>query len=389
MALAERAFVASPPRQRELIINALPLANDTVGIGVYSRRLVLGLLARRPQLKCAPVVVAPHWLVSRLDPGLDVVRLRSPRVGQPLLDEVLWSHRLGNWARRRDALFFSPSSFWSTSAPQSCVVVHHDRIYHDFPKYLGRWGLRKALAYRAEGFLGRCRFIITHSEHSRRDLAAIPGVAPDRIRVITPWLPEDFNPQHAARLVPLVREKYRLPERFWLYVGGYDYRKNVELLIAAYGRVARERGAPRLVLAGRMPSARGPYCQVEAALARAGLSSDLVIRPGFIAAEDMPGLFRGAELLIYPSRYEGFGLPPMEAMGCGCPAICADGSSLPELVRDRAYRFRDDDEAGLAALLARALPTRLPLNPSFARRDFDGKVAMDAFVTLFNEVAAS
>jgi glycosyltransferase involved in cell wall biosynthesis len=268
------------------------------------------------------------------------------------------------------------------------VVFQHDRIPHFFPAYLGRRGIRKALADRTEGFLRRCRWIVTHSEHGRRDLAQIPGVLAERIQVIRPWLPDEFNPQEAARLAPVVRSKYRLPERFWLYVGGFDYRKNVELLIAAYARVAGPE-APRLVLAGRLPPSSGPYCDVQGALARAGLREDAIVCPGFIASEDMPGLFGAAELMIYPSRYEGFGLPPMEAMGCGCPAVCADNSSLPEVVRDAEYRFTDNDEAALRAVLARARAERLPFNPSFTRADFSEKLALDAYVTLFNSLAAA
>jgi glycosyltransferase involved in cell wall biosynthesis len=378
-----------PAPRRELIINGLPLASDAVGIGVYGRRLVRGLLARRAALTCTPIVVVPKWLAPRFDLETDVMDLWSPRAGHALLDEAIWSHHVGSWARQRGALFFSPAPLWSRFAPEASVIFQHDRIHHFFPRYLGRKGLRRGLINRAEACLGRCRLVVTHSEHGRRDLAAIPGVVADRIRVIRPWLTAEFNRHNAARLAPLVRSKYRLPQRFWLYVGGYDYRKNVELLIAAYARVARGCDAPRLVLAGRLPPRNKRYCDVTAALERSGLSGDRVFCPGFIAGQDMPGLFGGAELLIYPSRYEGFGLPPMEAMGCGCPAIAADTSSLPEVVRDPDYRFGDDDEAGLGALLARAVPERLPLNPSFTREDFSEQVAMDAYVTLFNEVAAT
>jgi len=398
-----RTGTAPSLRTRELVIDGLPLADDSVGVGVYGRRLVRSLLARREDLTCTPIVAAPAWLAPRLDAGAPSAArdreparrqppftfVRSPRSGHPLIDAAIWSQRVGLWARRRGAMFFSPAPFWAAVAPEACVVVQHDRIPHYFPAYLGRKLVRKFLARRSDAFLRRCRAIVVHSEHGRRDVAGIPGLAADRIRVIRPWLPDEFNPPDAARLAPGVRETYRLPPRFWLYVGGYDYRKNVELLIAAYARVAREPEAPRLVLAGPMPPTRGPYCDVEGALARAELPAGAVVRPGFIAAEDMPGLFGAAELMIYPSRYEGFGLPPMEAMGCGCPAICADTSSLPEVVRDADYRFADHDAASLGALLERAAQRRLPPNPSFTRNDFREKMSLDAYVALFNDMTAS
>ena len=372
--------------KRELIINGFPLANDAVGIGAYGLRVARGLLQRRAELRVVPVIAAPAWLAARLDFGGDLRALASPRPGHPLLDQAVWSARLGAHARARGALLFSPAPFWSPLAPSDSVVCHHDRIYHHFPRYLGRKFVRHVLAYRAEKFLRRCRVIVTESEHARNDIAKIPGVRAESISVIRAWLPQEFNPEHARRTAGGVRKKYGLPERFWLYVGGYDYRKNVEMMIAAYAQTAGKTDAPRLVLAGRMPPRNGPFCDVEGAVRRAGLRDDAVIRPGFIDHADMPGLFGAAELMIYPSRHEGFGLPPMEAMGCGCPAICGDNSSLPEVVSDADYRFRDDGQEGLAKLLSRAATGRLPLNPAFTRDDFDERKAMDAYVNLFNGI---
>ena len=106
-----------------------------------------------------------------------------------------------------------------------------------------------------------------------------------------------------------------------------------------------------------------------------------VIMPGFIASEDMPGLYGAAELLIYPSLYEGFGLPAMEAMGCGCPAVSSDNTSLPEVVKDKEYRFNTQSPEKLIKILVRAASTALPMNPSFAQTEFSEKTALSLLIS--------
>ncbi|HEY5930473.1 MAG TPA: glycosyltransferase, partial [Burkholderiales bacterium] len=159
-----------------------------------------------------------------------------------------------------------------------------------------------------------------------------------------------------------------LPARYWLYVGGYDYRKNLELLIDAYGRAAQSSECPSLVLAGNIPrNLSKPVCDVHGALRRAGIASERVCCPGYIDAGDLAAVYAGAELFIYPSLSEGFGLPPVEAMSCGCPAIVADTTSLPEVVTDEDYRFPVGHSARLVEMLLSAARAPLPLNPGFDR----------------------
>ena len=103
--------------------------------------------------------------------------------------------------------------------------------------------------------------------------------------------------------------------------------------------------------------------------------------PGFIASEDMPGFYGAAELLIYPSLYEGFGLPPMEAMGCGCPAVSANNTSLPEVIKDSSYRFSVLLPEELINLLIRAASKALPMNPSFAQNEYSEKTALSLLIS--------
>lgn len=165
--------------------------------------------------------------------------------------------------------------------------------------------------------------------------------------------------------------KYRLPARYWLYTGGYDYRKNLECLITAYAATWARHACPPLVLAGKIPTdLRKPVCDIPRAMTRANLTGSEVLMPGFIDDNDMAALYSGSELFVYPSLAEGFGLPPLEAMACGCPALAANATSLPEVVVDEAYRFSPFHPGQLTDLLKQAARSPLPLNPGFDRLHF-------------------
>ncbi len=360
---------------RRLLVDGWHLAQSGVGMAVYARRLVAGLQHCEAFKERALCVVLPAWQPrpTWLEDTVEIRVVRAFRTGHPLLDEVLWKDHVGAWTARwfpKDILF-SPAPFWARRAPAYTVVTQHDCIYRLFPRYRGRLLVRRWMQDRNEAFLRRARLIFTESEAAGEDLVCLAGAPRDRLCVIPAWLPRNYTPERARQDVPRVQNKYKLPPAgYWLYVGGYDYRKDVETLVAAYATVTGSR--PPLVLAGRIPSdLKKPMCDVQGAIIRAGLPPGAVCMPGFIEEDDMPGLYGGASLFVYPSLYEGFGLPPLEAMGCGCPSICADNSSLPEVVRDPEYRFPGGDKQALAALLSKAAATPLPLNPLFCRARHD------------------
>lgn len=366
----------------------------TVGLGVFSERLAGALVRRASEAGLDVEVVVPKARceqVSRLLPQAKVSVIESPRVGHTLLNEYLWKNRVGSWCARfrPQAILLSPAPFWSVRTPRQTVVVHHDCISRRFTRYHGKWLLRRWLVSQSEKFLSRCEVVITESQHARGDLIELAGVPSDKIRVIPAWLPPEYEVAAARQDAGRVRAQYNLPERYWLYVGGYDYRKNVEMLVAAYAAARVQSSCPTLVLAGNVPApgcVRGPVCDVHGALKQAGLANDAVLRPGIVAAADMPGLYGGAELFLYPSLYEGFGLPPLEAMGCGCPAVVADNSSLPEVVADAGYRFKTDGIEGLKGVLAAAARQRLVLNPSFSAQEFSESDAMNQYLAVIRSL---
>ena len=343
--------------QPELIISGLGLANRQVGQGVYARHIVEGMLRRCPQFPFRVIIPAGDEDLRRLVPEENRMELDGrPPHPHDMIANIYWSNRVAAYAARAhpDAVFHSPSPIWAWSCPARTVVTLHDCIYRHFTRYLGRRLVRRWLIGATERYAAGAELVLTDSEFSRRDLAAHAGIRAEKIQVLYPWVDQrSFDPLDDESL-SAVRVKWRLPKRFWLYLGGYDYRKNVELLIAAYAQ-ARQASSrvPPLVLAGRIPPAgKSPVlCDVLGAIRAASLPSDSVLMPGIIDDADMPGLYRLAALLVYPSLMEGFGLPPAEAMAVGTPVLASNASSLPEVVRESRCRFDPSSPEDLRARL--------------------------------------
>lgn len=370
---------------RRLWINGLHAGMEGVGQGVYAQRL-LAMFARHVEsAACEITVVMPEQQAARAAELLRPLHIEGRRLSQinnPLLRATDWNIRFFALPelREKGTIAFSPGSGWGLRTPRTLAMTYHDCIYRHFSAYMGRRFARAWLTRRAERFLRHAKTVFTESEHAARDIHQLLGIAQEKIAVIPAWLPPEYSVELAQAQREAVRQKYRLPDRYWLYVGGYDIRKNVEFMIRAYTEAQKRSPCPPLVLAGRIPTTVGPtLCNVLGALNASGLNRNAFPQPGFIANEDLPSLYAGAELFVYPSLMEGYGLPPLEAMGCGCPAIVADNSSLREVVLDASYRFDTSSTGQLVSLFLRAAESPLTLDPSFRRDNHDETQAAQAY----------
>lgn len=210
------------------------------------------------------------------------------------------------------------------------------------PAPVHRWLYRRAVRASAR----RAEAIVTLSEASRRDIAAhVPEVSA-RVEVVPCAVPRWFRPAGTDRIEAW---RARLDGRpYWAYFGGFDPRKGLDLLIEAMARaLARRADAPALVLAG----ARNALAERLAATAVArGVRIHL---PGYVPDAELSALLGGARLFLYPSHYEGFGIPPLLAMAAGTPCVSSDAAALPEVVGDAALVFPAGDVEALAGLLAK------------------------------------
>ncbi len=197
----------------------------------------------------------------------------------------------------------------------------------------------------------RADHIITVSEYSKRDLIQTYGVSHEKITVTYEGAGDAFIPLEREKAKEAVARKYGISGEFILYVGRLQARKNLMRLVDAYALVHKAGFPHKLVLAGKMDSMFQP---VLSRLRDLKLEKDVHL-PGYVEALDLPSMYNAAEVFVYPSLFEGFGLPVVEAMACGTPVVTSRGSSLEEVAGDAAVLVDPLDEKSIAGSLMRIL----------------------------------
>lgn len=191
--------------------------------------------------------------------------------------------------------------------------------------------------------------LITVSEFSKRDLCDWSGIDPTKVSVVHNGVSEQFHPVSDEQLLDAVRQRYNLPRRFIFCIGSTEPRKNIRRAIEAFGQLRRVGSDIQLVVAGV------DYCGVGPGEAFEGLDLDGVVLAGFVQDFDLPAIYSMAEVFFFPSLYEGFGLPPLEAMACGTPVVTSSKTSLPEVVGDAAVMADPRKTGELAGALEMVL----------------------------------
>lgn len=193
--------------------------------------------------------------------------------------------------------------------------------------------------------------VLTISEHTRQDVIGLLGVPPDRVTTTYCGVDETFHPL-APEQVEAYRKQRGLPDRYVLYLGTLEPRKNVLTLLRAFGHLRARGDIPhRLVLAG---APGWQYESIYDTVAALGLGSAVQFL-GFVAPSEQTLCYNGADLFVYPSLYEGFGLPVLEAMACGVPVVSSNAASLPEVVGDAGVQVDPLDDVGLAEAMGLVL----------------------------------
>lgn len=219
------------------------------------------------------------------------------------------------------------------------VVTCNDLISIFFPENLplasrlfySKW---EPLSYR------RADHIIAISEHTKKDILALLKIPQEKITVIPLAASKDFRPVTSSVKLKAVQQKYQTGIDYILHVSTIEPRKNLSFLVRAYALAVREGIDTKLVITGK----KGWFYDGLFRLVEELNLTDRVIFTGYVDDKDMPALYSGAKIFVFPSLYEGFGLPPLEAMACGTPVISSNTSSMPEVIANAGILLSPKDE---------------------------------------------
>lgn len=246
--------------------------------------------------------------------------------------------------RERIDVFHSPVNVLPERVPCAAVVTVLDLAFERYPEYF-RPARRRYQHTFTRRSVHSATLVVTVSESTKRDVIERYAAPDERVRVIPPAIDTDFQPVDDPRTLADFRAKHGLPERYLLFLGTLEPRKNLLTLIEAYAHLRQEMpDAPQLVLAG----GKGWYYQAVLERIQSLRLEQYITLAGYVAREEQPLWYAGAELFIYPSVYEGFGLPIAEALACGTPTITSNVSSMPEAGGPVAVQVAPDDASGLA-----------------------------------------
>ena len=341
-----------------IALDYTPALRQGAGIGRYTQGLVSGLATLTPRpditLLLAADVAAPA--PDRANPALPFAQRRLPLSSRQ--QAILW-HRLHvplplEWLAGRFDLFHAPDFVLPPLRHAQGVITVHDLSFLRVPECADA-RLVAYLTHAVPHALRRASRILADSQSTQRDLSALLDVDPARIDVVYPGIGPRYRPVTDGDQRRAVAARYQLDGPFILSVGTLEPRKNYPRLISAFAQLRRQSGAPHTLIIGGGKGwlTESIFAQVE----REGVAS-FVRFLGYVNEDDLPTLYSLADLVAFPSRYEGFGIPVIEAMACGAPVVCADNPSLPEAAGDAALLINADDTAGLAAALERGLTDR-------------------------------
>lgn len=365
------------------------LDRPLTGIGRSTLELILALDRKRPDIRL--VLLNPF--------GKDALGLgeRFETARLPFCRRLPMLLTLGNLAVARaarekaldlvhDPTGVSPFLWGKDQAPYKRVLTVHDLIPLTHPE-VHTWFTNFVFRVWIPATLKKVDGFITVSQSSRQDLERLWAVSPEKIRVIYPGKGEQFRPIPDPQAIRAAIRGYGVREPYILYVGTNEARKNLDRLLAAFAQIVDAFPQHQLVVAGPK---KWKATNLPGIIQQLGLEGKVRVT-GYVSEEHLPHLYSGAALFVFPSLYEGFGLPPVEAMACGTPVLSSAAAPLAEIGGEAVITVDPYDVGALARGMYRLL-TDLPLRSEMRRRGleraqaFDWDKTAEATATFYDEV---
>ncbi|MBM4422909.1 MAG: glycosyltransferase family 4 protein [Chloroflexi bacterium] len=341
----------------KLALNGWFYDQPHTGSGQYLRGLLDHLPLAAPDIEITLIAPRPIQLESNHASRLPLHASRStPDAARSNLSKLKFEQLDFPAACKRINADLAHIPYWAPplASPVPFVATIHDLIPLLIPEYNRALKARFYNALVSAATPGAAH-LIADSDSSRNDIIQRLRVPPEKVTAIHLAVGPEYKPAPDSPRDAVIRQKYNLPDSYVLYLGGFQPHKNARSLLAAWtwcdGSIGEQYP---LVIAGKLPARGDRFHDDLPAYAKQLGIAESVRFIGPVAEEDKPALYRGAACFVFPSRYEGFGLPPLEALACGAPVVTTAFASIPEVVGEAAYLVRDpDDTRSLgAAILA-------------------------------------
>lgn len=355
-----------------LYVEGSSLLKQLTGVGQFTKRLLEAYVKNYPEEK---VNIFGFKFFTRGEPEYSIkasknvrykiIRLMPGRVynqlykyGAALPIDTLFG------AKKTDVFLFPNFVRFPLLRNKRAIVMVHDLSYVYFSQYTHPKDLPYKMKY-VPPSVKKAQHIITISSSSKRQVMDYYHVPAKKISIVSPAVDTDHFYKRSAAEISRIKKKYKLPKNYLLYAGTVEPRKNIKGLLEAYeqagAKIQKDYG---LVLAGGKGWQDEGILQRIAELQQKGLN---VILTGYIPDKDLPAIHSGATIFIFPSFYEGFGIPPLEAMACGVPVISADNSSLPEAVGEAGILINADKPSEITRAIKKLLASKT-LRDSYVKK---------------------
>ncbi|MDJ0755741.1 MAG: glycosyltransferase family 1 protein [Ardenticatenaceae bacterium] len=339
-----------------LAINAFFWNQPHTGSGQYTRQLVYHLNRLVSDLDITLVFprTAGEPAAEAVPPSVKVheVGLRPGYVGKVVFEQIHFPRACRDVGA---GIALVPYFGSPLRSPVPVVVTIHDLITMIFRDYYRSAGARLYNGLVAAAAQG-ANHVLTDSDASRKDIIERLNISPDLVTRVYLAPSPDFKPEGDFLLDMAVKQKYDLPDFYTLYLGGFNLHKNVTTLLLAYTYVAQGVGSQYpLLLAGKKPTQTAHHIpDYDGYIKKLGIEKN-VRWLGYVDEADKPIIYREAMSFVFPSRYEGFGLPPLEAMASNVPVVTTDAPGINEVVGNAAMTVDPDDERQMGGAIIATL----------------------------------